>query len=298
MVFHWCLAQLGRIMLSCSRRELCHWRLARELAFFSWFSQCFPSSRAVGILSNNSFPRGLELPVQFFVPGRCAEQGWRPVLLFPTSCTRQAHRERQCGVSSSTEVVEGRSSSGSTAAACTLPARQPLNCFSWPRMRNNRVRLHLAAIGTSQRPVCSRGPPRNTHKKKRKQGGRVGFRLPTHRIAAAGALKFYCWHHRPHCAGAQSNHLSILRPDRQLVSGSPFTISRRRQANRRCSVTPLKRLYGTAAQTAPTQEPCMTQEGSLRQVHWARFNGVPPSQSELQLWSRSLRQQKEHSTPV
>ena len=106
--------------------------------------------------------------------------------------------------------------------------------------------LHSAAVGTSQRPICSRGPfalffltknncvrlhsaavgtsqgqrtPDKTHtpkcKKYRKQGGLVGFRLPTHRVAAARALTFCCWHHRPHCAGAQSNQLSILRPDRQ-----------------------------------------------------------------------------------
>ena len=53
--------------------------------------------------------------------------------------------------------------------------------------------------------------------KNRQHGGRVGLRLPTHRVAAAKALTFYCWHHRPHCAGAQPNHLSIVRPDLQIT---------------------------------------------------------------------------------
>ena len=30
------------------------------------------------------------------------------------------------------------------------------------------------------------------------------------------ALTFYCWHHRSLCASVQFNHLSTLRPDRQL----------------------------------------------------------------------------------
>ena len=44
----------------------------------------------------------------------------------------------------------------STAAACTLLAPPPVD-FSGPRMRDNCVRLHSAAVGTSQRPICSRG---------------------------------------------------------------------------------------------------------------------------------------------
>ena len=39
-------------------------------------------------------------------------------------------------------------------------------------------------------------------------------RLPTHRVAAAGALTFQCWNDRPYCASAHLNHLSILWPDR------------------------------------------------------------------------------------
>ena len=53
----------------------------------------------------------------------------------------------------------------------------------------------------------------------------MGFRLPTHRVAAAGAPLFYCWHHRPHCAGTQLNQLSILRPDHQFVVGHSITLS-------------------------------------------------------------------------
>ena len=53
--------------------------------------------------------------------------------------------------------------------------------------------------------------------KNRTHGGRVGIRLPTHRVATARGLTFYCWHHRPHCAGTQPNHLSIVRPDLQIT---------------------------------------------------------------------------------
>ena len=45
----------------------------------------------------------------------------------------------------------------------------------------------------------------------------MGFRLPTHSVAAAGALTFQCWNDRPYCASAQLNHLSILWPDRQII---------------------------------------------------------------------------------
>ena len=43
-------------------------------------------------------------------------------------------------------------------------------------------------------------------------------RLPTHRVAAAGALTFQYRNDRPYCASADLNHLSILWPDRQFVA--------------------------------------------------------------------------------
>ena len=43
----------------------------------------------------------------------------------------------------------------------------------------------------------------------------MGFRLPTHRGAAAGVLTLQCWYDRPYCASAQLNHLSNLWPERQ-----------------------------------------------------------------------------------
>ena len=61
-----------------------------------------------------------------------------------------------------------------------------------------------------------------TYQKTRKQGGRVAFAC-RHRYAAAGALANCCCHHRPHCAGAQLNQLSILRPDRQYMDQSMFS---------------------------------------------------------------------------
>ena len=79
-------------------------------------------------------------------------------------------------------------------------------------MRNKLCQVALGRRGhLAEANLLANTPSQNSQitQTTRKQGGRVGFRLPTQ--------TFYCWHHCPHCAGAQLNHLSTLRPYRQFL---------------------------------------------------------------------------------